>query len=157
MSENQDHREDSDCDCAICREGMETYRAWEAEAMAKHGWLRHYVGDDPDSPSGINHHTHGLLASFGHPDIQIVGKLTQEKSAAVMVAVVNRIKEGEKFKAGDVLEGILRDAYLIKLVDAVENGRPVLRLIFPDPQNQVDRDKMTEPWMSDQYGDLAEV
>jgi Golgi nucleoside diphosphatase len=44
--------------------------------------------------------------------------------------VFNRIMEGEQFKDGDTAGAIASGGYLVKFVDAIENGRPVLRTLF---------------------------
>jgi hypothetical protein len=43
-----------------------------AAAMAVHEWNAHYTVGDPQTPTGVNYHTHGFVESFNHPDIQIV-------------------------------------------------------------------------------------
>jgi uncharacterized protein DUF4262 len=148
---NEDH--DESCECGICKDGVGAYDQWEAEMMEKIGWIQHYVYDDPDLPCGVNHHTHGLSAKFGHPDLQLVGPLSMELGGNILNNIVNRLAEGERYSAGAVLEGILKDGFLVKLVPAKECGRDVLRVILPDPEGKVDREDMAEPWVQ-QYADL---
>ncbi|SFJ74906.1 hypothetical protein [Thermoflavimicrobium dichotomicum] len=44
-------------------------RAWEQEMMVKHSWYIHFV---PGENGYANIHTHGLMESYHHPDLQIV-------------------------------------------------------------------------------------
>ena len=61
------------CSCYVCRYGQEALDILEKELLKKYGWFPHKVTEyDPQSPTGFNMHTHGILENFDHPDFQIV-------------------------------------------------------------------------------------
>lgn len=158
------NHEKGKCRCAVCElveagmtreEAEEKRRQWEMEKMAEYGWIAHFVGDDSDSPTGYNVHTHGLVESFDHPDLQIVCPMPEQLAHKLLCNLVSQItEEGKKFKAGDVVERVLGQGYKTKLVDAQECGRPVLRLIMPDEKGNLDVDKLEESYRI-QYADLG--
>lgn len=159
------HEKDHKCDCARCQaiaegaseeEASEKYRQWEEEKLAEFGWIVHFVGDDSDSPTRLNIHTHGLQENYNHPDLQIVLGIPQQVVQPILHQIVDRIKAGEKFGDGDVLEDIIADGLPIKLVSATECNRSVLRLIFPDKSGCCDSWSMKDPYLR-QYGDLVEL
>ena len=127
------------CECEICN-GVtedEVIRR-QSDALEKTGWYAHYVfGETPDR---MNIHTHGLRELFDHPDLQIVFPLPQETAHGILTTLCDRIKAGEKFKAGDMLSKVIRPPFLIRLIDAQEGDRDVLRLVFPDKDNNIDED-----------------
>lgn len=135
------------CRCAVCQaveggasagEALEGYRRWAAEKLAKHGWIVHFVTGDPASPTGFNAHTHGLAETWRHRDLQIVVPLPERVAHDIFSNVVDRVKAGEVFVSGDVLEGVLGGGYKVRLVSAVEGGRFVLRVVLPDPAGNLE-------------------
>jgi len=131
---------------------------WEAEQMQKHGWYIHFVAVDPDSPTGFNAHTHGLQERQDHPDFQIVIPMPERMLHPIMITLADRVKTGERFRAGQMLDDVItgKDGgqLLVKLVDAKECDRPVLRVIIPDKHGKVELSEIAEPF-DKQYGDLA--
>jgi hypothetical protein len=113
----------------------ERIQKWRDKQIKEHGWYMHYIED--------NYHTHHVLESFGHPDFQTVMNMTEETISGILSNFVDRVKDGEKFSAGQIVEGIADNGYKIKLVGAIEDGRPVLRLIIPEANGNLDEDKMT--------------
>ena len=105
--------------------------------MNKFGFITHYVPDDPESPTKVNAHTHGLPESFGHKDIQIVLPLPPKDTHMIIHGLVREIKEGKKFESYIEYSEVIEN-YKIKFIDAIECGRPVLRLIFPDNEGNLD-------------------
>jgi Domain of unknown function (DUF4262) len=99
------------------------YREWEQLNLLKHGWIVHLVGDDSDSPTGFNLHTHGLRQNYDHPDFQIVIPLPEKIGHALMITLANRVKAGERFEAGQTVTELLGNGMLVKLIDATECGR----------------------------------
>lgn len=99
----------------------------------------------------INAHTHGL-EKWDHLDLQIVCPLAEETVGGTFRNIIERIKEGERYKHEDILEGILGGGYLIKLVEAVESGRLVLRAIIPDEEGHFDKEDLKEPWIHQYEG-----
>ena len=54
-----------------------------------------------------------------------------------------RVQAGERFKAGDLVEGIF-DRCPLRLDEAEECGRKVLRVIIPDDENRFPEDPECE-------------
>lgn len=154
--------EDEQCECGICdqvragvsrEEALANFRKWEQESLEKYGWYVHYVGSDRDVPTGYNAHTHGLVEKYNHPDLQIVCPLPPRVAHGTFWNIVDRIAAGEKFKAGDVVSDIAGNGYKVKFVNAWEVDRPVLRVIIPDKDHNLDRDTLTGNFEL-QYADL---
>lgn len=77
-----------------------------------------------------NAHTHGMEI-YGHLDFQIVLALDPQITGALLNDMGLRVQAGEKFKAGDVISDLISN-YDVKLVEAEETGRTVLRILLPD-------------------------
>jgi len=135
-----------DCECAACKYGIENVKRMEQEAMEKEGWYAHIVQDDPRTPYGLNYHTHGMVESFDHPDLQVVLKIDPRTVHSCIHNVVKQIKAGKKFKHGDRADEVIRSAidieYQVMFVNAVEGGRNVLRVIFPDAAGNLEPQDM---------------
>jgi hypothetical protein len=58
-------------ECEACKLGLDVVLQKEQALMKKYGWLVHFVPGSEGVPFGMNIHTHGLLESFGHLDLQI--------------------------------------------------------------------------------------
>ena len=149
------------CDCYLCQleaegktpeEAFQMMKQKELEFLAEYGWYVHFIADDADSPTGFNYHTHGLSEGYDHPDFQIVFRLPPEKAHFIFDELCNRVKKGEKFEDGQIVDKVIRD-YKVKLVSATENDRPVLRVILPAKDGKLERDEMLEPFNL-QYSDL---
>lgn len=121
-----------DCDCEACRNGMAAVAAKESDCMDRQGWFAHIVSDDHDSPTGFNYHTHGLPETYSHLDIQIVLPLPADVAHALGHTLVARVENGERFQVGTPVTGVL-EPYSVVFVLAEECGRPVMRLIIPEP------------------------
>jgi hypothetical protein len=117
---------------------IDALRQKEQAQLAKHGWISHYVFDDPDTPTGINVHTHGLAENYGHPDFQLVLPLATETAWGILANLVDDVKAGRVFSAGTTAGGIIRD-YNLGFAAASEGGRDVLRVIVPDPEGRTAR------------------
>lgn len=116
----------------------------------KHDWHAHYVFDDkPQSPSGINYHSHGLPELCGHLDIQIVLPLPHRVAHFIAWRIVERIKKGQEFQPGRLYRGIIpRSPVAFAL--ARETGRDVLRVIVADDHGSLDPKRM-DPFYRQQY------
>jgi hypothetical protein len=116
----------------------------EQAQYEKNGWVAHYVfDDDPQVPEGmINCHTHGLVESLNHPDFQIVLPLPPETAHGILRTLVERIREGDQFRPGDLADEIIRE-YQVAFAMATECDRPVIRVILPASDGILDRKKMT--------------
>lgn len=156
------HRKSGTCRCQRCAaiaagatpaEADAQRRAWTQANMRKHGWIAEVVADDFDSPTGFNLHTHGLQENYDHPDFQIVVPLPDKVGHTLMITLADRVKAGERFHAGQKVDGVIEGAGgLVKLIDATECGRPVLRVILPDPRGKLDLGEINDQYAR-QYDD----
>jgi len=134
--------------CSVCAFGIEAVEEHEKEMMKDLGWYAHYVHDDPNTPFNINYHTHGLSQSFKHKDLQACLPIDFKVLHTIVTSIVNEIKAGKTFAAGDPVFNILQGDYAITFMDAKECGRDVLRVIFPDPTGHLKKDEIEKPYDS---------
>lgn len=80
-----------------------------------------------------NAHTHGMNR-YDHPDFQLVLQLPQADICYILNTLGFRVQAGERFKAGDLVNGIFLDCP-VRLDEFEESGRTVLRVIIPDSHN----------------------
>lgn len=118
-------------------------RLRDEEALEKQGFYIHTPFDDPTTPIGVNIHTHGLPDTHNHLDFQIVVGLDPATVLGIFLGLVDRIKKGERFRDDQVVEGVIEDRK-VKMLEVDESGRQVLRIILPDPDGEVEIDKMNE-------------
>lgn len=138
---------EQDCKCSVCNEGIEAVRTHERECMEKYGWYAHFLYEEGEM------HTHGLPESFDHPDLEIRLPIEPKLGHSLFCNAVDLIKGGLKFEDGVLCNRIVSN-FNVKFVAAIENGRPVLRIILPDPQGEIDEDKMEEAY-AHQYAHLT--
>ena len=81
-----------------------------------------------------NAHTHGM-EKYNHLDFQMVIHANPNTLCYVLNYLCYRVQQGERFKPGDMVEGIFAD-YLVRLDAFEEGGRTVLRVIIPDSRNR---------------------
>jgi len=141
---------DEEEDCFVRQHGADALAAKEAELVEKVGWYIHFVVDGKD----FNIHTHHVLESFGHTDLQITIGLQKDTAMEVLQTVVNKIKAGQKFTVGNDYEGIIGKGYKVRFINATVGGRQVLRLIFPDADGNLDRAEMKQEYFANQYDNL---
>ena len=89
-----------------------------------------------------NAHTHGL-EKYGHLNFQMVILLDPKLMCYVLDEFGRRVQAGEKFKAGDLVEGIFLDCP-VRLDEHDECERKVLRVIIPDGKNRFPEDSACE-------------
>lgn len=119
---------------------------WHTEMMRKYGWYAHFVLDDfKHAPNGVNIHTHGISASFDHPDFQICVPLNENIAQEILANLVEMIKSGKKFSADEYYFDVI-ETWPITFIQTSECGRTVLRLIFPDTDGCLDPDEMKDPF-----------
>jgi len=106
--------------------------AGSREKMEKYGWFVHFVPDDEDCPNSVNYHTHGVERSFGHPDLQICFPLSRDIAHSILSNIVDDIKAGSRFEPGKKYNEIIGGGLSVEFIHAMECGRKVLRIIFPD-------------------------
>ena len=80
-----------------------------------------------------NAHTHGM-DKYGHMDFQVVLLMSAQETGRLLNTMGNRVRAGERFKAGDLVSGIYEDCD-IRLDEFEESGRTVLRVVIPDGNN----------------------
>lgn len=141
------------CKCDACGKDPIETEIWEAQQLAEHGFYIHVVPhDDPASPSGFNAHTHGMDL-IGHPDFQITLPLKSlEYVSTFLHAMCSRVKRGQSFSHGDLIDDLVSGGFVVRLIDATEHGRPVLRLVFADKHNRVMPHDMSPNESRAQYG-----
>lgn len=118
---------------------METVLPQEEEFLKSEGWYSHYVV--PEGEKWVNYHTHGLPEHFRHPDFQFVIPLDADTLHALATKLVDRVKKGERFRAGMRVSGIMQE-YDVLLIEASETRnirRRVLRVILPDKTGNLDQ------------------
>jgi hypothetical protein len=151
------------CHCARCEaiaagatpaEADAEIQARDADLLKRYGWLAHIVTDDPTSPTGFNWHPHGLQERYDHRDFQIVCPLPPKVAHQIGTTLADRVKAGETFGSGQKLAQIVKGEMLVKLIAATECGRPVLRVILPDPRGKLDLGEIDEQFAR-QYEDLG--
>ena len=113
------------------------------QAKRKVDWIIHLVGNhtcdecqEEESgfiPGTCNAHTHGL-EKYGHMDFQLVLAYPMDIIGYILNEFGERVQSGQKFKAGDMVEGIFLDCP-VRLDEYEETGRTVLRVIVPDKNN----------------------
>ena len=144
------------CKCAVCdsvasgasrEEAMQELRKWENDCVEKYGYYVHYV----NSGELIDVHTHGLVETHNHIDLQIVLPIDPKISHSVISSAVSKIEKGETFEDGQIAEGIIKN-FPVKFIEAEESGRKVLRIILPDPEGKIEQDEINEKYAI-QYGD----
>jgi hypothetical protein len=126
-------------------DAMEAFQRRDDAALAKYGWSAHLVFDDGDSPTGWNMHTHGLRDNYDHPDFQIILPLTPEVAHDILTNLADAVKASRRFAAGDTASGIIH-GFDLGFADATEGGRPVLRVIVPDPEGRTARGEIEEAY-----------
>jgi hypothetical protein len=136
------HNHKHDVPCAYC-DNMEAALAKEKECMERDGFYAHLIADATDCPLGFNAHTHGLLKTWRHRELQIVFPVSPKVAMALFWNCVDKIKLGKKFKNGSVVSDIAGNGYKVKFIKAKESGRDVLRMILPDKAGNLDVDNIT--------------
>ncbi|MGP8216758.1 MAG: DUF4262 domain-containing protein [Bacteroidia bacterium] len=117
--------------CEGCKNGLEAMHAHHDELMKKYGWMVHFVTPDDDYPFNVNIHTHGFPEKFKHRDIQICLPISPDNAQGIMNNIAGLLKEGKVFKANKKYKGII-ERFPVLMRPAKENGREVLRMVFPD-------------------------
>lgn len=103
--------------------------AREKEGIEKYGFFVYCVPEA--DPMVYNCHTRGLKEKFNHCDLQIYIKLSPQLMMSIFHNIVDRIKAGEKFKHNDIVPNVIGN-YSVRLVNAKEDDRNILRIIVPD-------------------------
>ena len=113
----------------------------EQRMMEEYGWVVHFVFEVNGEFEGLaNIHTHGLLESFGHKDLQLVLPLDPKDSHPLLAGIVNQVKEGRVFKEDIATSKVIHN-YDVYFKEVIENDRTLLRLILPDPNGKFTNEK----------------
>lgn len=110
--------------------------------MKENGWIVDAVFDT--GITGQDIHTHGLVESYGHPDIQCILPINAKVVHEIFCIIVNQIKMGKKFEAGKCYSGLVKGDYKIRFLLANESNRKVLRIIIPDKHGKLHKDLIEE-------------
>jgi hypothetical protein len=131
--------------CELCRDPQESIK-WRAKMIGDRQVIIDYVTDDATSPTGFNCHTHGIADHGLSPDLQIVYPHPYSECRSIFLAAIRKLDRIVQFRAGQDYYGIIRGGYRVRMVEAREGGRWVLRIIIPGKDGQVDRGKMPHPF-----------
>lgn len=134
-------------------QALAAMREWEQTQIEKEGWFVHFVSGDKDYALGANYHTHGIAENLDHPDLQICFPMSGQTVLGLLHNIVNRIKAGEEFLPDHDYADIAGNDYLVRMVEATEGERPVLRVIIPGKNGVLDRAGIEEPF-NEQYADI---
>lgn len=132
-----EHAHEDGVQCDACRDGIESVKEQQEKMMAKHGWVIHFVMEDPLYPFGINIHTHGLQEKYSHPDLQVCFPIDPDMIQGLIWDVVEQIEAGEKFEAGKDYDKIIKNLP-VKFINAIDGDHTVLRMVLPDSQGKFD-------------------
>lgn len=119
------------------------------EIRSKGELVAHFVFDHPETPWGVEAHTHGVLESFGHPDFQIVSRLPPGAACEILGNLVESVEAGRRFAAGETAAKIIRGLD-VGFAEATEGDREVLRVILPDQRGRLARGEI-DPEFARQY------
>lgn len=89
------------------------------------GWSAVGVASDIDDPSPLPPFTYSIgFRELGHPEVIVVG-LSPFVAHAIIGTVYDRVKDGERFKDGDIVDGILDNSYKVRFDALPPDGRPL--------------------------------
>ena len=124
--------------CDACSFSLELLYQKEEECLKKYGWYTHFISNDPTCPFNVNFHSHGFGYKF-HPDVQICAPAPQDVLHKIMNIVYGEIEKGVKFLPGKRYSNVLTDLD----VTFIEINENLLRIILPDLNNNLDKDKIS--------------
>jgi len=129
----------------------------DEQGFEKFGWFAHCVPAGDNTPcGGYNYHTHGMEASYNHPNIQIVLPLRMETAHHIVGDIIDKIKAGERFEPNKEYANIVGGGYMVRFIEAMECGRKVLRLLIPDKNGKYEGDFAEQLTMLDSNEGLPE-
>lgn len=104
----------------------------EEEMVKKYGYVVHLVAE------AANYHTHYLMESFGHPELEIRLNIDPQVAAHFLNKLGERVVAGEKFTDKQILKDFFNPGFDGLLVKSSHG----LRLIVPDEAGCLDKDEM---------------
>ncbi|WCF11554.1 DUF4262 domain-containing protein (plasmid) [Paenibacillus thiaminolyticus] len=136
---------------SIYNDRREMLTEWEKDNIEKYGFYIHIV----PGTTQCNYHTHGLVESFEHRDLQIVLPIDPQLAGALFHSIVNEIKNGKKFEEGVDYFGLVADPKMPTAFKKVkETGRTVLRMLIPDRNGVLPGREGCDPAFATQWIDL---
>ncbi|MBP1309215.1 hypothetical protein JOD82_002235 [Paenibacillus sp. 1182] len=110
---------------------LKQVQEFKEKCIQKYGF---YVDLDPsEGKDQCNYHTHGVLESFGHLDLQIVFPIDPKIAGALFHSVVDEIRKGQVFQPDVEYFGMVADPNMPMVFKEVcETDRKVLRMLIPD-------------------------
>ena len=117
-------------------------------------WIVHYVADSHCDMCGgdntphfkpylCNVHTHGMRELYNHPEFQFVLNLGYNKVLRILNILGLMVQDGRRFRVGESVSNVLV-GYDIRLFEATDNGKKVLRVVIPDQYNRFPDDENCE-------------
>lgn len=114
----------------------------EREMLDKYGWFSHILTDDGSA------HTHGLPETSDHPDLEVRLPVNPRQRHAWLGIFAQAVKSGRRFHSDETVTDLF--SVPVRVVPRTESGRPVLRVLFPDPQGRFPGDPACDPGYRDQ-------
>lgn len=123
--------------------------------MKKFDWVIHYVAngilcdtcgkvESPFLEMLCDAHTHGL-ERYGHQNFQTVLNTGPKEIAYLLNTLGERVQQGERFLAGEQIEGLYLDCPVhLDEIPSDDGSELCLRLIIPDSQNRWPEDPKCE-------------
>jgi hypothetical protein len=137
------------------RKNNKAIAAWEQQCIRDYGFYVHYMVEDPNQPYQIDAHTHGLMETFDHSDLQIVLPLPQETTIKLFQVAVDMLKTGTRFQPYKKYPNVIEDSDVVFI--PVSDGKvSYLRMIIADEAGVLEKDKM-DPTFALQYQNEVEL
>ena len=115
--------------CDMCNSSYYEVKKKELEHIDQYGFFTRFLIEGKP-----NCNTHGL-EKMDHLNFQICLNIPPKTQHGLFWDLVNKVKDGKKFKDGDILDDLII-GYKVKLMLTKEGGRDVLRLLFPDKSHR---------------------
>jgi hypothetical protein len=141
--------------------------------VEKHGWSDMSIFPTQDSPGRSFNYTVGFSRYLDQPELLIMG-LDHQQMHGILGAAYERMKAGDRFRAGEYFDGVLVDhrVAFVEIPDPMDNGYPMsmthrlmneftaLQLVWPDmndrfpwhvgfDQEYLDLQELLGPWTGD--------
>lgn len=118
-------------------------------------WMIHVVSsseeDEDIYPGMCDAHTHGL-DKYGHLEFQFVLAYPYEFIGQILNGIGERVKNGETFQDGDLIDGFLKPPAKLKVFKTTDAfGNDVLRLLVPDGKYRWPEDSDEYPYSMQQF------
>lgn len=136
----------NNCKCLTCdliasgkskEDAIREIKQKEQDCIDKFGFYVHIVQDQ----NIFDCHTHGMN-DYDHLDFQIVFPLPSYIAHSLLSILAKRVIGGEKFKNNQIVDGVV-SGFNVKLINAKEGERDVLRIIVPDKDANLEEEDLT--------------